>query len=236
VVFVERGAGLISVDGVEHRFSAAALCVSEVDVHVRGAALRGWILRTANRRAPGGAGGADVPSSTPVLPGVYPIGAVQRERCEVLFEALADELGNCGGADGPAVLPLVDLILLWSSRAAGSAPDRHGSAASSQRLAWQVLDVIDRRFAERLSLSDVAVELARSPASVARAVRVATGHSVVELITERRVQEACLLLSGSALPIGEIAASVGYPTLAYFHRVFRRARGTTPQRWRAGAR
>lgn len=237
VVFVEHGSGRVAPHGVDRPLSAAALCLSEEDVHLRGPGLRGWILRRAHQHAC--ADPRHTTSATPaaLAPGVYPVGGLQRARCSTFFEALDDELGRGRGGDESAVDALVQLILLSCSRAAGSAPGRRGEPTpSSERLAWHVLDVIDRRFAEHLSLADVAAELSRSPATVARAVRMTTGRSVLELITERRVREACALLAESELPMGEIATRVGYPTLAYFHRVFRRVHGITPQRWRASAR
>lgn len=101
-----------------------------------------------------------------------------------------------------------------------------------KRLADEVVEVIERRFADRLSLASVAAELSRSPASIARTVREVTGRSVVELIAERRMQEARVLLVESDLSVAEIASRVGYRSLGYFHRAFRKSTDTTPQRWR----
>lgn len=106
-------------------------------------------------------------------------------------------------------------------------------ALSAHRLADEVLEVIEERFAGDLSLAGVARELARSPSGVARAVKASTGHTVVELIAARRLQEAKRLLSESDLSVAEIADRAGFGCLGYFHRAFRRATDTTPLRWRA---
>jgi AraC-like DNA-binding protein len=66
-------------------------------------------------------------------------------------------------------------------------------------------------------------------------VRQRTGRTVVDWITERRMAEARRLLSGTDVPVAEIARRVGLPDAGYFARVFRRSHGTTPRAWRRAA-
>ena len=170
------------------------------------------------------------------MPGVYPIEGGHQARVDAFLEALSDELNLSEVADDAVVAALLGLIVRCCLRAAAAEQDRMEPGtvpAATKRLAEQVLGVIDRRFSERLSLAEVAEHVACSRASVARAVRGVTGHTVIELIAERRMREARTLLADSDVPIGEIAARVGYPTPGYFHRLFRRVNGTTPQGWRA---
>ena len=155
-------------------------------------------------------------------------------RCEGFFDALEAELDRgAGDADPAGIQALVDLIVLCHDRS--PYPHNDPDSARAHRLADEILDVIDRRFVERLSLADVAAELSRSPSSLARAARAVTGRSVVELITERRIREARRLLTDSDLAVAEVAARVGYSNVGHFHRAFRRSTSMTPRRWRAEA-
>lgn len=225
VLLIERGSGVVEVNGTARPVTPGMLAVIDGAIGLKANGLRGWLLRL-ERRCP-----------RDLVPGVYAPGGSSRARGEGFMHALAEELRLGAASDGSAVDALVKLILLWCARAVGSMPAAAvATSASAERVATDVLQVIDRRFSERLSLADVAEDLSRSPSSVARAVREATGQSVLELIAERRLDQAHTLLLESDLPVGEIAARVGYPSLGYFHRVFRRATGTTPQRWRQSRR
>jgi AraC-like DNA-binding protein len=62
--------------------------------------------------------------------------------------------------------------------------------------------------------------------------RRATGLRPHEFVTKRRIARARQLLSGSHMPIVDIALSVGFQSQAHFTTVFKRAVGTTPHRWR----
>jgi AraC-like DNA-binding protein len=66
-------------------------------------------------------------------------------------------------------------------------------------------------------------------------VRRRTGRTVGDWITERRMVQARQLLTGTDLPVGEIARRVGLPDPGYFARVFRHSNGVTPRAWRRTA-
>lgn len=232
LAFAERGRGVAAAVGIERPVAAGEICLSAGDLSLTGTALYGWLLTVD---ADWLAAGTAKRLVGPPEPAVRLLAPQERSRCAVFFRALDDELAR-GRADRPALRALVELLVVGYSRAAVTLPDGGALArTSAERLAAEVLEVIDSRFAERLSLAEVAARLARAPASVARAAREVTGRSVLELIVERRMQEARRLLAASEMSIGEIAGQVGYPSVGYFHRVFRRVTGMTPQRWRSGA-
>lgn len=71
-----------------------------------------------------------------------------------------------------------------------------------------------------------------SPAHLARTVRAMYGLSPTELVGQRRLERAALLLTSTSDPVQEVALKCGYESLSYFHRVFRKAFGTTPLAFR----
>jgi AraC-like DNA-binding protein len=239
VAMIEHGSAFVEVDGTKRRLDAADVWVSERPSAVKGVGVYGWMLTVAVARLTGVT--IEDPLVAPVagvlIPGIYRLGGTQRSRFSAFFEALAGELELGTAADQAAVRALLELIVLCCVRAQEVTPAAPAAARSTaQRLATEILGVIDRRFVEPLSLSDVASELARSPASVARAARAATGSTVLELIADRRMGEARALLADSDLSIAEIAARVGFSSVGHFHRTFRRSTKTTPRRWRSDAR
>jgi AraC-like DNA-binding protein len=97
-------------------------------------------------------------------------------------------------------------------------------------------ETIERSYTTPLSLRDVAAALNLTPGYLTTVVRRKTGRTVQEWITERRMAEARRLLIQSDLTVAEIADHTGYADPAYFIRIFRRAHGTTPLRWRRSGR
>ncbi|WP_158015544.1 helix-turn-helix transcriptional regulator [Mycobacterium basiliense] len=129
-----------------------------------------------------------------------------------------------------AALAHLTLLLIELARLAG---DIVGDLQrSSEPLLAQVFAVIDRRRGEPLSLRDVAREVGLTPGHLTTMVRRRTGRTVQEWIIERRMAEARDLLAKTDLPIRAVASRVGIPDPGYFSRLFSRAHGTSPRRWR----
>lgn len=238
ILFVARGS--CSVRHAEGRrpLWPGAVCIGDTELESSTLDFGGWLLSVDERELcrPELVGLETVPVAAALAPGVFALGPQQRLRCQTFLEALDCERGPGSQHDPQVELGLLHLILLCYASAAGvpQSPMPAAAPPGHKRLADEVLEVIERRFADRLSLASVAAELSRSPASIARTAREVTGRSVVELIAERRMQEARVLLVESDLSVAEIASRVGYRSLGYFHRAFRKSTETTPQRWRVG--
>jgi AraC family transcriptional activator of pobA len=71
-----------------------------------------------------------------------------------------------------------------------------------------------------------------SPAYLNECVKTTTGHSVSYWIQQQIILEAKRLLGYSDLSIKEIASGLGYDDYAYFTRLFTKAGGCTPARFR----
>jgi AraC-like DNA-binding protein len=103
---------------------------------------------------------------------------------------------------------------------------------SGEPLLAEVFAVIDERHGEPLSLRDVAGELGMTPGHLTTVVRRRTGRTVQEWIIERRMTEARKLLAETHLPVAEVARRVGVSDPGYFSRLFGRAHGASPRKWR----
>jgi len=106
-------------------------------------------------------------------------------------------------------------------------------APPSTSVVTEALGYIERHCLARLTLTEVASALNRSPAYVTTALTRATGRTAIEWITSGRMAEARRLLLHSSERIETIAERVGYADPTHFIRVFRRAHGVTPAQWRA---
>lgn len=71
-----------------------------------------------------------------------------------------------------------------------------------------------------------------TPAHLSRVFREATGESPTRWILERRLERACVLLTGSSLSVGQVALDCGFENPSYFHRAFRSRFGLPPREYR----
>jgi AraC family transcriptional regulator, transcriptional activator of pobA len=156
--------------------------------------------------------------------------APDRDHWVARMQAMHGEL--TGRPDGyrEAVLAHLVLLLVGVSRLAADVVD--DLRVNREPLLAEVFAVIEQRYAERLSLREVARAVSVSPGHLTSTVRRRTGRTVQQWITERRMVQARRLLSGTELPINEVGRRVGYPDAGYFARLFGRAHGVSPARWR----
>ncbi len=150
------------------------------------------------------------------------------ERCTALDAELRER------RDGYHEAALAHLSLLLVSVARLGADVAGEFRASDEPLLAAVFDTIERRYAEPVSLADIAAELALTPGHLTTVVRRRTGRTVQQWLTQRRLQQARLLLSDTDLPVAAISRRVGYPDVSYFIKRFRAEHDLTPARWRAG--
>jgi AraC family transcriptional activator of pobA len=123
---------------------------------------------------------------------------------------------------------LLALVLAEVTRAASVAP----FTSPQPSLVADALRFIERTCLGRISLSDVARAVGRSPSYVTTTLKRATGKSVVEWIIAGRLSEAANRLLHTDEMVEVIAERVGYADATHFIRLFRRTYGVTPAAWR----
>jgi AraC family transcriptional regulator len=97
----------------------------------------------------------------------------------------------------------------------------------------RVIDLIEARFAEAITLRELAAEACLSVFHFSRLFRQATGLSPHRYVTERRVQEAQRKLMLGRSSLLEIALETGFGSQINFIRTFRKSTGLTPGQFRA---
>lgn len=107
--------------------------------------------------------------------------------------------------------------------------DRRQSGLAARAAAY-----LEGHFPGAVSLTALASELHVSPFYLSHVFRQSMGQTFSEYLTGIRIREAKRLLTATDLPVGEIAARVGYREANYFGRVFKKATGQTPLAWRRG--
>jgi AraC family transcriptional regulator len=97
----------------------------------------------------------------------------------------------------------------------------------------RVLKLIEDRFAEPLTLSELAAQACLSEFHFSRLFRSATGLTPYRYLMRRRVQAAEELLTKRQASLLGVALQVGFGSQANFIRAFRQFTGVTPSLYRA---
>lgn len=111
-------------------------------------------------------------------------------------------------------------------------PRRTAGAMTARRLA-RIEGFVAANLHRNLSLAELASVLDLSPAHLGRIFRLATGRTLHQHLTHRRIEKAQELLATTDLPPGEIALRTGFADQPHFSKAFRRVVGAPPAAWRA---
>jgi len=95
----------------------------------------------------------------------------------------------------------------------------------------RILQIVNTRFSEPLSLKSIAADLEISPAHAGRLFRKQTGTGFSDYLMERRIREAQHLLLNTSLPASEVARLVGFTSRNYFYTAFGKRTGVTPSQF-----
>lgn len=99
------------------------------------------------------------------------------------------------------------------------------------RLVKEVVEYIDRHFAEDISLESAADHIYMHPMHVSKMFKRATGQNFTDYLTEVRIARAKQFLTDIGLKIYEISGKVGYNDPKHFSKVFKNKVGVTPKEY-----
>jgi AraC family transcriptional regulator len=96
----------------------------------------------------------------------------------------------------------------------------------------RVLEAVDAGLEDDLSIAHLASVACLSPFHFARAFKMSTGMSPHQYVSARRLERAKDLIMAAAMPLSQIALSLGFSSQANFNRAFKTATGMAPMAFR----
>lgn len=96
----------------------------------------------------------------------------------------------------------------------------------------QIKDYLYLHYSEDLTLSYLSDKYHLTPKYFSAAFKKNEGISLVDYLTQIRIEKAKNLLCSVDLPASEIASLVGYEDPRYFYKVFKKMTGITPKKYR----
>ena len=156
---------------------------------------------------------------------------VQSDLTSLIETALREDQGTrplrADALEGYAALMSVWLRRQIMDEAHADAPRN-----AAGRLSARFCTLLSQRFRSGAPMADYAETLDVTPTHLTRAVKSATGKTAADLVTERVLHEARVLLSETQQPARQIAAYLGFGSAAYFTRFIQQHTGLTPSKLR----
>jgi AraC family transcriptional regulator len=106
------------------------------------------------------------------------------------------------------------------------------ASRSGLRVAHAATRHIERHLGEPLAVADLAAACGLGTTSFAKSFRGATGVTPHRYLRRARIERACALLRTTALPVGDVALTVGFRGQSHFCAAFSQERGMTPSAYR----
>ena len=103
---------------------------------------------------------------------------------------------------------------------------------ATSSLVGMCLDYISVHLHEPIGIEQLARHCGLCSRSLSMRFREEMGMGIPEYIHREKLHEADYLLKNTSLSLAEISSFLNYPSQSYFTQVFKRYRGTTPQRYR----
>ena len=151
----------------------------------------------------------------------------------LILDAIGREQNSNRPAHDLAAQLHLGLLSVWLERQIDHAPpETPPHPESARRLAAQFTQVLERDFRQGLGVAEYAAALGVTPTHLSRVCRMTTGRSAKAIVADRVIFEARRMLLETRLPVGQVGASLGFASAAYFTRAFLHHTGVTPSDFR----
>jgi AraC family transcriptional regulator, transcriptional activator of pobA len=124
------------------------------------------------------------------------------------------------------------LLGVWLERNVALSAEDGRKPDAARRLAKRYSTLLERDFRTGRGVADFAQDLGVTPTHLTRVCNQTCGRSASDLLHDRLIFEARLLLSETKLPIARVSEQLGFTSAAYFTRAFQHRTGKTPSAFR----
>jgi AraC family transcriptional activator of pobA len=171
---------------------------------------------------------------------VFELAAEQVPQVQAIFERMEAEIGSDYVHKYDVLRNLVFELLHFAMKMQPSSRLERQPMNAAQRISTLFLELLERQFPieedhPKVSLrspSDFAKQLNVHVNHLNRAVKETTEKTTSQIIAERILQEAKILLKHSQWNVSEIAYALGFTEVTHFNNFFKKQVGTSPGKFR----
>lgn len=124
---------------------------------------------------------------------------------------------------------------LWLAELLSFLALKSSENAAPERLSDRIAGYLEDHISDAFSAKAIEREFFLSYKRSAAVFKAETGISMQQYHDRLKMNEACRLLRSTLMPVGEVAAAVGYSDPLYFSRRFRELMGSSPSGFRKSA-
>ncbi|MCB2109944.1 MAG: helix-turn-helix transcriptional regulator [Defluviimonas sp.] len=124
------------------------------------------------------------------------------------------------------------LLGVWLERHVEEIAASERKPDAARRLARRYAEMIERDFRSGKGVGEYARDLGVTPTHLTRVCNQTCGRSASDLLRDRVLYEARMLLSETRLPVSRVSQMLGFTSPAYFTRAFQHRTGKTPTAFR----
>jgi len=176
------------------------------------------------------------PGGTPV----FELSDEQTARLKVVFERMFDELGSDYEHKYDVLRNLVFEIIHSCMKMQPAMSTARKDANASRRISLLFLELLERQFPiedtrqrfQLRSASDFAHQLSVHVNHLNKALKETAEKTTSDIIADRVLREAKILLKNTHWNISEIAYTLGFNEVTHFNNFFKKKLNTTPTRFR----
>ena len=95
----------------------------------------------------------------------------------------------------------------------------------------RILRYVEENYKEA-NLKSLSESLHYDVSALSREIKSKTGKNFTDIVQEKRLSVASFLLRKTNMNTDDIAKSVGYENISFFHRLFKASFGVTPKKYR----
>lgn len=104
-----------------------------------------------------------------------------------------------------------------------------------KNLAELIKSYINHNFHRKITLSELGYHFHCSTVTLTETFRRECGGTILQYITQKRLEEAVRLLQNGRISIGAVAERCGFSSVEYFSKVFKKQYGVSPSLWHGRA-
>ncbi|ETW13308.1 AraC family transcriptional regulator [Roseivivax marinus] len=229
LLWITRGQGRIVINGVRRGLgvnNAIFLPAGTLMAVEMGAQSLGQVIQSP-------------PGASPLLPReplhLRPRDTFAQAELTSEIEAMQREIARDRPMTQDALAAHLTLVSVWLERQTSESPVDAPRETAGDRLVRRFAAALVEHFRSDMVMADYAEMLDVTPTHLTRVCRAACGKSAADMLTERVVYEARVLLCDPDPAIQDIASALGFSSAAYFARFMQHHTGETPTALRARA-
>lgn len=159
--------------------------------------------------------------------------ADKRAECERILMQIHHFIGELDfNKSVRMLLAFYDLLLFIEDQCEIAKIEKPYPSTEKERLVNEIIDFIEHHYMDELRLDLMENRFHTSKYYMARVFREMTGFTIFEYLSQRRIDQAKMLLHQGSAQVSDVSYQVGFNHPAHFSRVFKTSVGMSPVQYR----